>query len=672
MAQTWVDNNEAAGGTTIKQGMINLEDKASTLQTNWSGTAFPSSAVTLVGQFCWRTDQSKLYQLTTKSPADTWTQIQITLPVPVTEGGTGATTAANARTNLGLGSVATENTVPVNKGGTNATDAATARTNLGLGTCATESTLPVTKGGTGSTTASGARGALGLGSLATKNTVAQADIDTASVDNTRMKSGSTTGIIFGTNAGSNSVVEIPRSTIFRKFDGRPISKLHEGCSQPNGIAVVAADGTLWMLGYTAHAAPDYTAARTYNSLFRPVHFESDPGTITKVVLTRTSGYVLTSVGKVWSFGNNSFGQLGHGNTTALKVAKKIVGLDSLTISDVIAAGTGYGASYDSVWFITSTGTVYGCGSNAHGQLGNGNTTQQTSPVQCGTISGITQLSASDSGTLPHVLALKSDGTIYAWGSNANGQCGQGNTTTPINTPTAVSGQTGIDYVKALGSVANGTSFIADGATLKACGYNGYGVIGDASTTQRTSFVTATLPGSPGNVVEIAGSSSFGFAMIRDSLGNLYASGRNNNGQLGQGNTTDRNTFAAITVASGVTAAKVAVANIDTDGGTAIVLGSDGQLYGSGLNNNGILGQADTTQRTSFTKFLRSLDSDAITDFRVVGSSTSLGTNVAGVIALTASGQLLGCGHLAGCGLGFSQMNTGPQEERVLTPIPVAI
>lgn len=78
-------------------------------------------------------------------------------PIPVTDGGTGATTAANARTNLGLGTVAIESTVPVAKGGTGGTDAATARTNLGLGSVATESTLPVAKGGTGSTTAAGAR-----------------------------------------------------------------------------------------------------------------------------------------------------------------------------------------------------------------------------------------------------------------------------------------------------------------------------------------------------------------------------------------------------------------------------------------------------------------------------------------------------------------------------------
>lgn len=113
--------------------------------------------------------------------------------VPIAHGGTNANSAAGARQSLGLGSLATVNsislssstltgTLPITKGGTGATNASAARTNLGLGSLATVNsislssnsvtgTLPITKGGTGATSIANARTNLGLGSLATESSI---------------------------------------------------------------------------------------------------------------------------------------------------------------------------------------------------------------------------------------------------------------------------------------------------------------------------------------------------------------------------------------------------------------------------------------------------------------------------------------------------------------------
>ena len=80
MSQTWVENNEAADGTTVKQGMINLEDKLDTVRSQFSGSAFPTDADREVGQVCWRTDGAEsggvgLYRLKTKAASaidDVW------------------------------------------------------------------------------------------------------------------------------------------------------------------------------------------------------------------------------------------------------------------------------------------------------------------------------------------------------------------------------------------------------------------------------------------------------------------------------------------------------------------------------------------------------------------------------------------------------------------------
>jgi len=127
-----------------------------------TGASTADTALTNLGAMKGANNLSELTNTTTARTNLGLGTAAIESTVPLTKGGTGATTAAAARTNLGLGSVALDNVVPITRGGSGATDAATARTNLGLGSVAIESTVPVAKGGTGATTAVQARANLGI------------------------------------------------------------------------------------------------------------------------------------------------------------------------------------------------------------------------------------------------------------------------------------------------------------------------------------------------------------------------------------------------------------------------------------------------------------------------------------------------------------------------------
>jgi hypothetical protein len=127
-----------------------------------TGASTADTALTNLGAMKGANNLSELTNVSTARTILGLGTVAIESTVPLTKGGTGATTATAARTNLGLGSVALDNVVPLARGGTNGTDAATARTNLGLGTVAIESVVPIAKGGTGATTAVQARANLGL------------------------------------------------------------------------------------------------------------------------------------------------------------------------------------------------------------------------------------------------------------------------------------------------------------------------------------------------------------------------------------------------------------------------------------------------------------------------------------------------------------------------------
>src|SRR5207253_2514532 len=135
--------------------------------------------------------------------------------------------------------------------------------------------------------------------------------------------------------------------------------------------------------------------------------------------------------------------------------------------------------------LTTSGGVKCWGFNASGQLGDGTTTNRTTPVD---VTGLTSGVAAISGGYHHTCALTTSGGAKCWGYNASGQLGDG-TTTDSTTPVDVTGLTG--GVAAISGGNSHTCALTTSASAKCWGDNRYGQLGDGTTTNRTTPVDAT-------------------------------------------------------------------------------------------------------------------------------------------------------------------------------------
>jgi alpha-tubulin suppressor-like RCC1 family protein len=144
-----------------------------------------------------------------------------------------------------------------------------------------------------------------------------------------------------------------------------------------------------------------------------------------------------SDGTAWAWGANTSGQLGDGSQINRLAPIQVPGLNGVT--KVAAAGGFDGFNgIGHALALKSDGTVSAWGRNTDGQLGDGTLTQRLSPVAVTGLTGAIAIAASQF----HSLALKSDGTVWAWGNNSVGQLGDG---TLINrtAPVAVTGLAGV-------------------------------------------------------------------------------------------------------------------------------------------------------------------------------------------------------------------------------------
>jgi alpha-tubulin suppressor-like RCC1 family protein len=232
---------------------------------------------------------------------------------------------------------------------------------------------------------------------------------------------------------------------------------------------------------------------------------------------------LKSDGTVWAWGANYLGQLGDGTTTASLVPKQIL---SSSLSEVIAITAGY---YHSL-ALKSDGTVWTWGKNSNGQLGDGTTTNILVPKQV--LSGVIAIAA---GAF-YSLALKSDGTVWGWGYNSDGELGDGTTTASL-VPKQILSSSFSGVIAIATGTYHSMALKSDGTVL-AWGSNSNGQLGDGATTD--SLVPKQISSSSlSGVNAIAAGAYHSLALKSD--GKVWAWGNNYSGQLGDGTTTDQYT-----------------------------------------------------------------------------------------------------------------------------------
>ena len=298
-----------------------------------------------------------------------------------------------------------------------------------------------------------------------------------------------------------------------------------------------------------------------------------------------SAYALLSDGSLYTWGDNKYGQLGLGDKAnryyypsenqKINIPDKINELIGLK-------DTGYDTSERTTFYkfslyaITENGELYAWGDNSDGQLGIGNTDNQTKPVKVTGITGkikqLITLKKYDGEAFFdyfYVYAITEDGSLYAWGYNGEGLLGVGdkmdrNTPTKVNLPGKIK-------------------------ELMHNSYSVYTILEDGSLyAWNNNTPTPTKINLPGKVINLIGQ----FAILED--GSLYAWGSNENGQLGIGSENDYvDTPTKVNLPGKVKEVKQSAFSSST-----YVLLEDGTLYTCGSNYYGQLGLGSDEKKVS--------------------------------------------------------------------------
>jgi alpha-tubulin suppressor-like RCC1 family protein len=293
---------------------------------------------------------------------------------------------------------------------------------------------------------------------------------------------------------------------------------------------------------------------------------------------------LTSLGKAYCWGNNYSGQLGDGTTNASNQNGPRAVIGGRTFSS-ISAGEGHTCA------LTASGRAYCWGTNYDGQLGDGTTSPSFQNGPQAVIGGhrFASISAGDYFS----CALTSLGKAYCWGTNEGGHLGDGTTNdSNQNGPQAVIGS--FAFVR-ISAGDDHTCALTSRGTAHCWGVNSWGELGDGTTVgSGVNGPQAVIGGLIFASISVSRDGGDAHTCALTALGKAYCWGRNNSGQLGDGTTNDSNqngpqaviggrTFVSIRAGEDFTCALTARGKAYCWGDNAFAQLGDGTAVDSGVN-----------------------------------------------------------------------------------------